>query len=179
MKKATLLMLGSFMLLSLLLVACGDKDEVENPPENANDGQEQQTDNNNTDVDDNAATDDGTDTDTPNNTSANTDTSYGFKKFELDADYPDANDALDVDFENETNENMEASYRDQSQGIDLNGDEAIKELDPIFSGFDFDENTPDDEVLDAVIKAFNIPEEATDIELEIDFSNGTEKEYRR
>src|SRR5690625_7997874 len=57
MKKATLLMLGSFMLLSLLLVACGDKDEVENPPENANDGQEQQTDNNNTDVDDNAATD--------------------------------------------------------------------------------------------------------------------------
>lgn len=177
MKKTTLLWLGSFMLLSLLLVACGDKDEVENPPQNATDGEEQQTDNNNTDMNDNAATDDGTDS--PNNTNDNMDTIYGFKKFDLDADYPDANDALDVDFENETNENMEASYRDQSQGIDLNGDEAIKELDPIFSGFEFDENTPDDEVLDAVIKAFNISEEATNIELEINFNNGTEKEYRR
>lgn len=170
------------MMLSILLVACGDNDEVQNPPQNTNDngGENEPAEDNETttneesgtDVTDNAdngATDKGT----------TTDTGYSFYAFDLEADYPDNKDALDVDYDNEPNDKMEASYRDQSQGIDLRGDEAMNELDSIFSSFDFDENTPNEEVLDAVIEAFNIPEDATNIELDIDFNNGTEKEYRR
>jgi len=45
------------------------------------------------------------------------------------------------------------------------------------SSLTFDENTPDDEVLNEVLEAFEIPEEAKNIELDIEFQNGTEKEY--
>lgn len=161
MVKKGILWAGISLILSIVLVACGDNDEVENPPENAAEGNQQQTEENNTA---NESTDN---------------TGYKFTHFDLDADYQDNNDALDVDYENETNDQMEASYLDQSQDIDLNGDAAMEELDSMFSSFNFDENTPDEEVLNAVSEAFSIPEDAQNIELEIQFSGGAEKEYRR
>ncbi|RLL42656.1 hypothetical protein D8M04_13950 [Oceanobacillus piezotolerans] len=163
--KKEILWIGSMMILSLVLVACGDNDEVENPPQNKSSENQQQA--------------DGDNTNTNTNTDTTTNSDYGFKKFELDADYQDNNDALDVDFENEQNDKMEASYRDKSQDIDLNDDAAMEELDKIFSSFNFDENTSDEEVLDSVAEAFNIPEDAQNMELEIEFSNGTEKAYQR
>nr|WP_245301675.1 YusW family protein [Virgibacillus natechei] len=152
------------MILSILLVACGDNDEVENPPQNADEEQQQANENN---------------TDSTNDTDANTNTEYDFTKFDLEADYEDTDDTLDVDYENEQDEQMEASYRDKSQDIDLNGDAAMEELDSIFSSFNFDESTPEEEILNTITEAFNIPKEAQDIELEIQFSSGTEKEYRK
>ncbi len=143
------------MILSLLLFACGDNDEVENPPQNATDEDQQQ----------------GTENDT------NTD--YGFTEFDLDADYQDTNDALDVDYEHENNDKIEASYRDKAQEINLTGDAALEELDSIFSSFTFDENTPDEEILNTVTEAFNVPKDAKNIELDILFNGGMEKEYRR
>ncbi|KAB2330301.1 YusW family protein [Bacillus mesophilum] len=160
--KRSILWVGITLILSIVLVACGDNDEVENPPQNAAEDEQQQTEENN-------ATNDNNDTTT----------GYNFTHFDLDADYQDMNDAVEVDYENETNDQMEASYRDQSQDIDLNGDAAMEELDSIFSSFNFDENTPDEEVLTTVSEAFSIPEDAQNIELEIQFSGGTEKEYRR
>ncbi|MEW9108532.1 MAG: YusW family protein [Cytobacillus gottheilii] len=159
--KRSILWVGITLILSIVLAACGDNDEVENPPQNAAEDEQQQTEENN-------ATNDNNDT-----------TGYNFTHFDLDADYQDMNDAVEVDYENETNNQMEASYRDQSQDIDLNGAEAMEELDSIFSSFNFDENTPDEEVLTTVSEAFSIPEDAQNIELEIQFSGGTEKEYRR
>ncbi|WP_404456624.1 YusW family protein [Oceanobacillus kapialis] len=164
--KKRILWIGSFMILPLLLVACGDNDEVENPPQNdTGEEQQHQADENSTNVTD--------------NTDTNTNTEYGFTKFDLEADYEDTNDALDVDYENEEKDKMEASYRNKSQDIDLNGDQAMEELDSIFSSFNFDESTPEEEVLNAITEAFNIPEEAQNLELEIEFSDGTEKEYRK
>ncbi|MFC5735471.1 YusW family protein [Cytobacillus gottheilii] len=159
--KKNILLVGILLVLSIVLAACGDNDEVENPPENAAESNQQQTEENNTA---NESTDN---------------TGYNFTHFDLDADYQDHNDALDVDYENETNDQMEASYRDQSQDIDLNGDAAMEELDSMFSSFNFDENTPDEEVLTTVSEAFSIPEDAQNIELEIQFSGGAEKEYRK
>lgn len=163
--KKRILWIASFMILSILLVACADNDEVENPPQNTTGEDQQQADANNTN--------------TTNDTDANTNTRYGFTKFDLDADYKDTNDALDVDYENEKHDKLEASYRDKSQNIDLNGDAAMEELDKIFSSFHFDENTPEEEILNTIAKAFNIPEDAQNLELEIQFRNGTKKEYRR
>jgi predicted small lipoprotein YifL len=163
MKKGILRMVG-FMLL-LLLAACGDNDEVKNPPQNTTEENQQQTDESNTN--------------TTDDTGADTNTAYGFTSFDLDADYNETNDALDVDYENEKNDKMEASYLDKAQDINLNGDAAMDELDGIFSSFTFDENTSDEEVLSTVARAFNIPEDAQTIELEIQFGSGTEKEYRK
>ncbi|MFD1851655.1 YusW family protein [Oceanobacillus bengalensis] len=163
--KKRIFWIGSFMILSILLVACGDNDEVENPPQTATNEDQQQADENNTN--------------STNDTDTNTNTGYGFTKFDLDADYEDTNDALDVDYENEKNDKMEASYLDKSQDIDLNGDAAMEELDSIFSSFTFDEGTPEEEILNTITEAFNIPEDAQNIELEIQFTSGTEKEYRK
>ncbi|SES24921.1 YusW-like protein [Gracilibacillus ureilyticus] len=163
--KRGLLSIGSSIIFFLLLVACGDNDEVENPPQNNPDDNQQQAEENNNN--------------TTNDTEANTDTGYPFTTFDLEADFQDTNDTLDVDYENEQDDQMEASYQDKSQDIDLNGDAAMEELDSIFSSFDFDENTSDEEILNTVTQAFNIPEEAQNVELDIQFSNGTEKEYRK
>lgn len=153
--KKKILLIESFLIVSIILFACGDNDEVENPPQNATDeGQQQEID-------------------------SNTNTEYVFTEFDLDADYEDTNDAIDVDYENENNDKMEASYRDKSQEIDLTGDAALQELDSIFSSFNFDESTSEEEILNTITDAFNIPKDAQNIELDIQFSSGTEKEYRR
>ncbi|RKQ28174.1 YusW family protein [Oceanobacillus halophilus] len=164
--KKSLIWIGIFMILPLILIACGDNDDVDNPPQNTTEEEQQQAEETNT----NTANE---------NTDNGTNTGYSFTNFELEADYTDTNDALDVEYEKEQNEKIEASYRDQSQEIDLHGDAAMEELDQLFSSFTFDEDTPDDEVLNTVIEAFNIPEDAKNIELEIQFNSGTEKEYHK
>ena len=164
----------SFVIMSLmLLMACGDNDEVENPPENATENN-QQSDQENNDQGDQLQTEN-----TANDSNDTANNGYGFTAFDLEADFEELDDALDVDYENDQNEEIEAAYHYKSEGFDLRGDEAMEELDSIFTSFQFDENTPDEEVLNEVSEAFNIPENAPHVELEIDFSNGTEKEYRK
>lgn len=134
----------------LLLAACGDNEEVNNPPENA----------------------------PTEGTGQTVNAAYSFTSFELDADYANTNDALDVSYDNEKND-IEASYEDKENKKNLTGDGAMKELESKFSSFSFDENTPDDEVLTVVTEAFNIPEDAKRVEVEIQYADGTEKEYKK
>ena len=186
MKKA--LLPAVLITLSLVVAACGDNDEVTNPPQNeTTDTTEQGTETNQDETtndattDDNAtdgstSTDDTTEGTTDNSTDLNS--NYNFTSFNLEADVENDKDAVDVDFDVET-EGTEASYENKQQGIKLAGDEAMDELDSIFTAFRFDEETPDEEVLSEVLEAFNIPEGATNVELEIDFASGTEKEYNQ
>lgn len=135
---------------ALLLTACGDNEEVKNPPENApTEGQGQTA-----------------------------DAAYSFTSFELDADYANVNDALDISYDNEKND-IEASYEDRENKKNLTGDDAMTELESKFSSFSFDENTPDDEVMTAVVEAFNIPDDAKKVEVDIKYVGGTEKEYKK
>lgn len=163
-------------ILTLMVAACGDDDTVTDPPSNNQADTEQDT--NMDDTQD--ETTDNTDTNADDNTNNNADINpnYNFTSFSLEADFENENDAVDVDYEVDTDE-TEASYVDKQQGINLFGNEAMDELDSIFNAFRFDENTADEEVLNEVIEAFNIPEDATNVELEIDFTSGVEKEYRR
>lgn len=166
------------ILLSLIIAACGsDNDEVTNTPENESTDNQQATENNQdntTDEDD--GVNDNADGTTDNSTDLNS--KYNFTSFSLEADVENDNDAVDVEFEVESDE-TESSYKDKIAGVDLHGDEAMDELDSIFNSFRFDENTADEEVLSEVLEAFNIPESATNVELEIDYVSGTEKEYRQ
>ena len=103
---------------------------------------------------------------------------YPFTSFDLDVDLDGTNEAIDVSYEQDK-EGTEASYVNKTKNQNLNGDEAMNELDEVFSSFAFNERTPDDEVLKSVEQAFDIPKNAKSVELEIDFAGGTEKKYRR
>lgn len=100
---------------------------------------------------------------------------YSFIEFDLEADFENIKDAVEVEYEF-VPDRVEASYNDKNQGIRLSNDEALHELDDHFAQFDFDENSSKEEVLAAVRKAFNIPEDAL-LDLDITFATGTEKEY--
>ncbi|WP_165768005.1 YusW family protein [Virgibacillus indicus] len=159
---------------ALILGACGNDDEVENPPQNETDDTQQQ-DTNNDDSNSDSNSDANNDND---NTDSNAALDYSFTGFDLEADFNETNDTLDVDYDHE-NDETEASYENKSQNINLQGDAAMEELDKLFSAFDFDENTANEDVLKAVSEAFGIPDDATNVELDIEFSSGTEKEYKR
>ncbi|HEX6595035.1 MAG TPA: YusW family protein [Bacillota bacterium] len=160
--------IGVIIISVFLFVACGNNDggndSAENTP-STNDQQEVET--NETD----SITDDQT------NTGAGTEAPYSFIEFDLEADYDGTEEALEVEYEYETNE-PEASYKNRVQNIRLTGNEALEELDDIFSSFTFNEESPKEEVLSAVIEAFELPKDAT-IDLDIEFQNGTEKEYKQ
>lgn len=183
------------VMLSLFLVGCGNTNDAKNNVDDTdsngvvddtvNNDQAEMGDNNMNKTNNNAADDNRKETNDEVNTQTDTTTEgkrnyqYSFEKFELDVDYDDMDDAIEVEFDNEPNDELEASYEDRTKDIRLHGEEAMSELDSIFSSFNFDENTSEDEVLDAVVEAFDIRDDARKIELEIEYGTGVEKEYHR
>jgi len=173
-----------FMLfLSTVLIACGtnNADEADNQEVNLTDDTEETLDDT-----ENEAGEPTQDSTGDNGTNGNAEdqsameTPYGFQEFTLEAKLEGHEDdeALDVEYEYETDE-IEASYLDRLNDVNLSGEEALQELDSILSSLTFDANTPEDEVLDEVLEGFNVLDEASDIELEIEFENGTDREYNR
>src|SRR5699024_486694 len=161
MMKNKLRWVGPMIVRRLIVAACGNNDAVTNPPENSTAEQQQQ---------ETQKTDE-------TNTESTAEAPYAFIEIELEVDFDDTKDAIEVEYEYDTNE-TEASYDDYEQDIHLSGKEAIEKLDEIFSSFTVTEDTANEEVLNTVIEAFDIPEDAT-IDLDIEFPNGTEKEYKQ
>ncbi|MGM0751876.1 MAG: YusW family protein [Bacillota bacterium] len=133
-----------------LLAGCNDKEEVKNPPETA-----------------------------PVENTNNENSQQGalpFTHFDLDVDYKDIK-SIDVDYENEK-DGAEAKYQDDLNGQNLLSDEAMDKLTPIFEGFNFNENSEGEEVIKQVKDAFSVEEGYQELELEITYPDGVEKEYR-
>jgi len=172
---------GAVLFLSIVLMACGTDNTSETDNQDVN-----LTENTEEILDDAEQNKDETKEDSSNGTKDNTEdqaaaeTPYGFLEFNLEANLEGYNDdeALDVEYEYETDE-IEASYHDRLNDINLSGEDALTELDRVFSSFSFDENTPEDDILDEVLEEFNVLDEASEVELEIEFENGTELEYNR
>lgn len=181
MKK--LFSLLTILLLSITLAACGNNDEVTNPPQNDTTTEEPNDGATEGDPGDDNHTDDQTDNNNQaNGDSNNTDltSDYAFTSFDLEVDIENNDDAVDVDYDvDDDDKDIEASYENKPENINLRGNEAMDELNSIFTSFQFDENTPDEEVINEVLQAFNIPEDAAKIDLEIEFDGNVEKEYRR
>lgn len=140
----------------MLLQGCNgnDQDDVSAPPENAPVEHENHT------------------TDTEQNRDL-----FAFTSFDLDVDYKD-NKSYEVSYENE-NSGMEAEIEDTVNNEKLNGDHAFEQLKPIFENFSFNKDTPEDEVIAEVLSAFELAEDYQQLELEVDFADGTKKEYKR
>ncbi|MEK4628889.1 MAG: YusW family protein [Solibacillus sp.] len=141
---------------SLLLVACGDKDEATNVPDNA----PVETNKNNTAGD----------------TSTTVNAPFNFTHFDLDVEYPNKR-TYDVEYENET-AGAEAKIEDELNNKITQGNEAMNTLIPIFESLTFDHTTADAQVIDEVLQKFNLSELYFEFDLEVKFTDGTTKEYR-
>ena len=143
---------------SALLVACGDKDEANNVPDNAPVEQNQKQ-------------------STSNTTTTTVDAAFNFTHFDLDIEYVD-NKSYEVSYENEA-KGAEVKIEDEVNNSVVQGTEATNTLIPIFESFTFDANTDPDTVIDEVLQKFGQPNNFISVEIDIQFADGTKKEYRR
>ncbi|MCM3585817.1 YusW family protein [Mesobacillus maritimus] len=159
--------------LFLFLQGCNtNNDEVNSPPEEAPVEQEatpKDNEQNQADEQQNGQSDENQD-------AQKNEPLFAFTSFDLDVEYKD-NQSYEVDYENEKN-GMEAEIEDQRNNEKVSGDEAFEQLRPIFENFSFDQNTAKDEVISEVLKAFELNADYTKFELDIDFADGTKKEYK-
>ncbi|MCT6817482.1 MAG: YusW family protein [Lysinibacillus fusiformis] len=151
--KLKLLLAISFVMV--ILYGC-NKDEVKDVPTNVP-------------ADQNASQQTG---DTPTDQ-----VTFNFLEFSLDVDYS-ATESYEVEYENKKS-GISAKLQDDRQNVKLQGDEAYTKLEPLFKQLNFDSTTPNDEVIDQVIKVFNIEDNYQSIEVEVEFMDGNEKEFKR
>lgn len=150
----------------LLLGACNDNDEVTNPPENA--PSEDSTNNGNTTGS----------TDSNNNQSSTNQmqtSNIPFSSFDLDVEY-DQFKSFEIEYENEAS-GMEAKIKDELNNRKISGDEAFQELQSRFEQFKFDASTSEQDVVNEVLNSFELSDNYKEFELDVQFADGTEKEY--
>jgi len=141
-------------LVVIMLAGCGDQDEVNNPPAENNDT-------------------------TENNTQTNNETSaFSFKEFELDVDYKGTNQDYEVEYDTLEGK-TEASIEDSINDKNLHGDEAMKALTPLFEQLTFNQDTPQAEVIQEVLKVFQLKDDYQEFDLEVTFEDGTKKQYEQ
>lgn len=158
MKKTALFLAIS---ASVLLVACGDKEDATNVPDNAP-------------VEGSNTTNNNVDNTTSTGTTA---TAFNFTHFDLDVTYAN-NKSYEVSYENETT-GAEVKIEDDINNKKETGNQAVDTLAPIFGSFTFDATTANDEVINEVLQKFNLANDYKEFELEIKFPDGTEKEYKK
>jgi hypothetical protein len=102
---------------------------------------------------------------------------FGFTDFELNVDYPDQNDAFDVSYE-EDREKVEAEYKNTFKKQDFTGNDAMDELEIAFGNMELREDMAEDDVIPQVVEAFGIEDGYDNIEIDVTYPGGNEKEYR-
>lgn len=156
------------MSATLALAACGDDEEVTQPvtdeaPEETTLPEEEST--------EDASPSGGTEGTADGET-------YGFTDLSVDVDMPEQDDALDLSYEEERGQ-VEAEYENKIDGVDLSGDEAFNEMEQGLSQLDITPDTPDDEVISQVVEAFGIDSGFKKIEIEVDYADGSDKNYEQ
>jgi len=158
-------------LLAGILVGCGDDEAVhEEVVTNPAPADETNTTANETPADESSAT--GTQTVGEQQTAE----ALNFTNFDLDVEY--ANDvSYNAEYEND-NSGISADLEDEINKVNLSGDEAYTQLLPILESLTFDETFEDQDVIDQVLKAFELEDNYNEFELEVKFLNGEAKNYK-
>lgn len=152
---------------ALLLAACGEDEQVTQPVNN--DNQEQSSDTGGTE---NASPEGGLDQESVGGET------FGFTEFDVNADFPDMDDMIEISYE-EDRDKIEAEYKNKMTNADLAGNDAMDEIEPGLSQLELTTDTADDDVIAQVIEAFGIENDFTEIEVEVRYPDGTEKEYQQ
>ncbi|TKI68202.1 hypothetical protein FC756_10945 [Lysinibacillus mangiferihumi] len=102
---------------------------------------------------------------------------FNFLEFALDVDYSPT-ESYEIEYENKKN-GLEVKLKDDRNNERIQGDKAYTKVEPLLKQLTFDSTTPNDEVIEQVIKVFNIKDDYQSIEVEVEFADGTEKEFKR
>ncbi|SEN20369.1 YusW-like protein [Mesobacillus persicus] len=100
---------------------------------------------------------------------------FAFTSFDLEVEYENHR-SFEIKYDNEI-DGMEVELEDDRTNKSQSGDEAFDQIEPIFQTFTFDSSTPKDEVIAEVLEAFDLDTNYQKFELDVDFSDGSEKDY--
>ena len=153
---------------ALLLVACGNDEQVTEPVNNENQMEPAEPGGGTED----ASTEGGLD---QNAIGGET---FGFTELDVNVDFPDMDDMIEISYE-EDRDKVEAEYKNQMNETELAGNDAMDEIEPGLSQLELTPDTPDDEAISQIVEAFGIEDGFTEIEIEIRYSDGTDKEYKQ
>ncbi|WP_131972800.1 YusW family protein [Exiguobacterium sp. B203-G5 25_7] len=156
--------------LALFAAGCGNSDNQETEKV-----EETTTTDDNSMNDDSTMNDDSSGTQDQDTVTENADKDYGFVSLSVEADTADMMDMVDISYDRD-NDGTEADYK--MDGERSQGNEAMKILDPKLDELNIDANTSNDDAIAEVEKVFGI-KDATRLEVEIEFADGTEKEFMK
>lgn len=167
MKKTYLVPVLGF---ALFAAGCGNSDNQETEKV-----EETTTTDDNSMADDSTMNNDSSATQDQDTVTENADKDYGFVSLSVEADTADTMDAVDISYDRD-NDGTEADY--QMDGDRLQGNEAMKTLDAKLDELNLDANTSNDDAIAEVEKVFGI-KDATRLEVEMEFADGTEKKFKK
>ncbi|MDI3236138.1 YusW family protein [Exiguobacterium antarcticum] len=156
--------------LALFAAGCGNSDNQETEKV-----EETTTTDDNSMNDDSTMKDDSSGTQDQDMVTENADKDYRFVSLSVEADTADMMDMVDISYDRD-NDGTEADYK--MDGERSQGNEAMKILDPKLDELNMDANTSNDDAIAEIEKVFDI-KDATRLEVEIEFANGTEKEFMK
>jgi hypothetical protein len=157
--KKTALLTSFLLCTALVLGACGDDDDDVTKDTTNNDTSN--------DIED---TDIGTN---PADLPAYT---FGFSYFELHVDFQNKDDSIDVLY-HEKKHATDVEYKNTLTDEKGTGSNAMGQLEPRLESLSIKEDHTVDEVIDQIVKAFQIKEDFSSIEATITYLDGEKKEY--
>ncbi|KKB43326.1 YusW family protein [Bacillus thermotolerans] len=98
-----------------------------------------------------------------------------FRSFELEVDYEGMANSYEADYSKAAN-NLTTEIDDEVNGQHLSGQEAFDQLQPILKDMQFTANTPEEEVIQEVLQAFNLQNNYEEFELEAELTDGSRVE---
>lgn len=168
MKNNKLIFPALIMSSALALAACGDDEEVTQPV--TDEASEE------TPAPEAESTEDASPSGEAEGTADGK--TYGFTDLSVEVDMSDQDEALDFSYEEERGQ-VEAEYENKTDGVVLTGDDAFNELEQGLSQLNLTPDTPDDEVIKQIVEAFGIDANFKKIEIEIDYADGSDKNYEQ
>ncbi|WP_107943729.1 YusW family protein [Metasolibacillus sp. FSL H7-0170] len=101
---------------------------------------------------------------------------FAFTQFSLEVTYG-LTEKYEVDYEVDK-KGTEAEIDDKINGEKLKGNDAFAKLEPLFQALTFDAATDNATIASEILTVFELPTDYTEFELEVRFTDGTEKEFK-
>lgn len=177
MKK--IITLFSALLLAVFLTACGQSDDNTN---GATDNNETQGDSEQTEQGSNNDESNDSETDFPEKAEHQDDMkkmmeALDFEKIEVEISYGKDKE-FELEIEHHSNGDIEAEVEDELNDIDIDDDlEAFNHIYPDVKKMNIDRGMEKEEVINQVLKAFDLADDYEEFEVEITFEDGTKISY--
>jgi len=102
---------------------------------------------------------------------------FGYEKFDLDVEYPNKQ-SYEVEFKKYTN-TAKVEIEDEIHNKKVLGEHAYNDLKPILEKLTITKSTTNDDVINQVLKEFNLKTDYKHFKLKVRYDDGTEKKYTK